>query len=176
MVISVEEWKGWEWGFGLGKVYRRMNLVLHRWQCILRRQEIGFPNSKVLFLFRLLYNIEQSSLCYTIGPCWLSVVKFFHEVFFFMWTIFKVFTEFVAILFLFYVLVFWPGGMWDLCSSTRDQTCPACIGRQSLNHWTTSEVQVIHLEYSSVYMSIPRIWRIERCLMYPWITWLYIWS
>ena len=82
MVISVEEWKGWEWGFELDKVYRRMNLALHRWQCILRRQEIGFPNSKVLFLFRLLYNIEQSSLCYTIGPCWLSVVKFFHEIFF----------------------------------------------------------------------------------------------
>ena len=30
--------------------------------------------------------------------------------FFLMWTIFKVFIEFVTILFLFYVLVFWPGG------------------------------------------------------------------
>ena len=29
-----------------------------------------------------------------------------------MWTIFKVFIEFVTILFLFYV--FWPRGMWDL--------------------------------------------------------------
>ena len=31
--------------------------------------------------------------------------------FFLMWTIFKVFTEFATILFLFYVSVSWPGGM-----------------------------------------------------------------
>ena len=55
-----------------------------------------------------------------------------------MWTIFKVFTEFVTILLLFYVLVFWPGGMWDLSSPTRDRTRTPCIGRQSLNHWTAS--------------------------------------
>ena len=30
-----------------------------------------------------------------------------------IWTIFKVFTEFVTILFLCYVLAFWPQGMWD---------------------------------------------------------------
>ena len=30
-----------------------------------------------------------------------------------MWTIFKAFIEFVTLLFLFYVLVFRPGGMWD---------------------------------------------------------------
>ena len=28
---------------------------------------------QILFPFRLLQNIEQSSLCYTVGPCWLSV-------------------------------------------------------------------------------------------------------
>ena len=39
-----------------------------------------------------------------------------------MWAILKVFTEFVTILLLFYVLVFWPGGMWDLSFLTRDQT------------------------------------------------------
>ena len=37
-------------------------------------------------------------------------------------------------------LVFWPRGMWDLSSLTRDQTCTPCIGRWSLNHWTTREV------------------------------------
>jgi len=32
-----------------------------------------------------------------------------------MWAIFKVFIEFVAILLLFYVLIFfWPRGVWDL--------------------------------------------------------------
>ena len=38
----------------------------------------------------------------------------FLKIFVLMWTIFKVFREFVTILFLFYVLVFWPLGMWDL--------------------------------------------------------------
>ena len=41
---------------------------------------------------------------------------------FLMWTILMVFTEFVTILLLFSVLVFWPGGMWDLSSLTRDRT------------------------------------------------------
>ena len=42
--------------------------------------------------------------------------------------------------FCFYALVFWPLGMWNLSSLTRDQTCTPCIGRQSLNHWTATEV------------------------------------
>ena len=33
-----------------------------------------------------------------------------------MWTIVKVFTEFFNILLQFYVLVFWPRGIWDLSS------------------------------------------------------------
>ena len=40
---------------------------------------ILFSNS---FPFRLLYNIEQSSLCYTVGPCWLSILfSFFKSLF-----------------------------------------------------------------------------------------------
>ena len=31
-------------------------------------------------------------------------------------------------------------GMWDLSSLTRDQTFIPCVGRWSLNHWTTREV------------------------------------
>ena len=30
---------------------------------------------QILFPFRLLENIEQSSLCYTVGPCWLSILN-----------------------------------------------------------------------------------------------------
>ena len=30
--------------------------------------------------------------------------------------------------------------MWDFNSLTRGQTHTPCIGRQSLNHWTTREV------------------------------------
>ena len=66
--------------------------------------------------------------------------SFFFLKIFMMWTIFKVFIEFVTILLLFYVLVFWPGGMWDLSSPTRDRTHTPCMGRRSLNHWTTREV------------------------------------
>ena len=35
---------------------------------------------------------------------------------------------------------FWPRCMWDFNSLTRGQTHTPCIGRQSLNHWTTREV------------------------------------
>ena len=30
---------------------------------------------KILFPFRLLHSIEQSSLCSTVGPCWLSILN-----------------------------------------------------------------------------------------------------
>ena len=59
-----------------------------------------------------------------------------------MWTIFKVFIETVTILLLFYVLVFWPRGMWDLCSPVRDGTFTPCVGRQSFNHRIAREVLV----------------------------------
>ena len=39
--------------------------------------------------------------------CWQSVYLW-RNVYLVVWTIFKVFIEFVAILLLFYVLVFWP--------------------------------------------------------------------
>ena len=28
---------------------------------------------QIIFPFKLLQNIEQHSLCYTVGPCWLSI-------------------------------------------------------------------------------------------------------
>ena len=68
------------------------------------------------------------------------VSSFFFLKIFWMWTIFKVLIEFVTILLLFYVLVFWLQGMWDLSSLTRDRTRTSCIGRGSLNRWTTREV------------------------------------
>ena len=62
-----------------------------------------------------------------------------------MWTIFKVFIEFVTVLLLFMFWIFWPRGMWNLSSPTRDWTCFLCIGRQSLNHWTAGEVPTVPL-------------------------------
>ena len=62
-----------------------------------------------------------------------------------MWTVFIAFIEFVTILLLFYILVFWPRGMQELRSLTRDRTCTSCTERQSLNKWTTREVPKIHM-------------------------------
>ena len=44
------------------------------------------------------------------------------ELFFLFFIFFQVLIEFVTILFLLYVLVFWPQGMWDLVSPMRDRT------------------------------------------------------
>ena len=55
--------------------------------------------------------------------------------------------------FLFYVLVFWPWGMWDLSSPARDWICTPCTGKWSLNHWSAREVPALST-YLSIYLSI----------------------
>ena len=67
---------------------------------------------------------------------------FFLRLSFLIWTIFNIFIEFVIMLLLFYLLVFWSRDIWDLSSPTRDQAHTSCIGRQSHNHWTTREVPI----------------------------------
>ena len=56
-----------------------------------------------------------------------------------MWTIFKVFIEFVTIMLLFHVLDFWPQGTWDLSPLTRMEPAPSRprTGRWGLNRWIT---------------------------------------
>ena len=48
---------------------------------------------------------------------------------------FKLCMKFITILLLFYVLVFWPRGMWDLRSPTRGGTLTPCIRRRILGHF-----------------------------------------
>ena len=60
-----------------------------------------------------------------------------------IWDICKAFIEFVTILLLFYVLAFWPWGMWFLSSSTRDRNHTLSTGRLSLYHWTARKVPKI---------------------------------
>lgn len=56
-----------------------------------------------------------------------------------MWTIFlKSFIEFVALLLLFYVLEFWPAGMWDVRSQPGMNLHTACT-EGGLHCWTTRE-------------------------------------
>ena len=62
-----------------------------------------------------------------------------------MWTIFKVFAEFVTMLFRFYVLVCWLPGKWNLRSPSRNGAHTFCTGKQSLKPWTAREVLKSHL-------------------------------
>ena len=39
-----------------------------------------------------------------------------------------------------FLLLFWPQGLWDLSSLTRDRTSTPCIRKWNLNHWTTRQV------------------------------------
>ena len=87
---------------------------------------------------RFIYDILHTSM--------LKKIFFF----FLTWTIFKVFTEFVTIQLLLYVLVFWPESIWDLSSPARAWICTACIGRWNLNHWTTREVLVCSFELAAI--------------------------
>ena len=58
-----------------------------------------------------------------------------------MWTIFKVFIEFVTILLLFYVLVFWSQNMRDLAPQPGIKPEPPTLESKVLiNHWITREV------------------------------------
>ena len=52
---------------------------------------------------------------------------------------------------LFYILVYWPQGMWDLNSQPRGRTHAPYPGRQSLNHWMPGKSQE---------RSFPREWRV----------------
>ena len=63
-----------------------------------------------------------------------SSLRFFFKI----WTIFKVFTEFVNSIGS--VLCFDREAMWDLCSLTTGQSCTPCIERHSPKHWTVREI------------------------------------
>ena len=83
-------------------------------------------------------------MCYTAFISYISIqwvlYLFFLKIFFDMDHSFKIFIEFVTVLLLLYVLVFWPQDMWGLSSPTRGQTHTACPGRQRLNHQITREI------------------------------------
>ena len=71
---------------------------------------------------RIHFAVSLSLKIFRCGPCY-----------------FKVFIEFVIVLLLFYVLVFWLKSMWDLSTLIRDRTHTRCCGRRSLNQGTAGE-------------------------------------
>ena len=81
---------------------------------------------------------------------------------FLMWTVFRVFIEFVSILFLFYALVFLATrGTWNLSSLTRDWTHTFCIRRRSLNHWIARDIPRFSLSLGGL-----------SCVLFPLEEWL----
>ena len=82
--------------------------------------------------FLLLLSCLRNSFLYSVHK---DVVLYFHL--FFGGTIFKVFIEFIGILFLFYLSVFWPQGTWGLSSLTRESNLhPSC--------WKVKSLQLDH--------------------------------
>ena len=82
---------------------------------------------KTLAPWKKSYDQPSRDITLPTKGCLIKSSFFLFLDFFFMWTIFKVFIEFVTLLFLFYVLSLWPYGIWDLSSPTSDGTNIPCI-------------------------------------------------
>ena len=124
-----------------------------------------------------------SSLGSHIAYCWnISLVSSdLWPLFFFNVDHFKS-IEFDTVLLLFYVLVFWPRGMWEHSSPARDRTCTPCIERWSLSHWTTREVPTIIflkrvklLMFSHRSCLFPSLWTVCILFTCPIVPWKFYW-
>lgn len=58
--------------------------------------------------------------------CWIAF-PFLKNFFFLTWTTFKVFIEFVTVMLLFFVFVFWAWGVWDLRLWPRLEPAPPAL-------------------------------------------------
>ena len=119
---------------------------------------------KLACFFQLLIfadSLWHSLACRDITPilpllsrnCFLSV-SHSSSFFFFFWCGYFKSLYWICNNILFYVLVFWPQGMWDLSFLTRDQNCTHCIGGWSLNHWVTWEVPLLFLFKGTSYIGL----------------------
>ena len=130
-----------------------MNTVQRRqylWNNDLRVSAVSpfYPRSSPLSHFPSswqLWELTSGATSLSVAIADWSRFLFFFFFSFLMRTIFEVFVEFVTILVLFHIVIFWPQGMWDLGSPSRDGTWTPCIGRRSLNHWTTRDVPVVQI-------------------------------
>ena len=94
-------------------------------------------------------------------------LKYIFKIFFWLGYFFKVSMEFIMILLLLSVWIFWSWVMWDLSSATRGWICTLCIGRWRLKHWTTREVPKFIFNW--------RIITLQCCIGFyctaMWISW-----
>ena len=112
--------------------------LLFNWECL-----------DHLHLMWLLIWFNLSLLSHICFLCPICSFLFFFSAsflsFFIFWQFLKVFIKFVTTLLLFYVLIFWLWGMWNLSSLTRVQTHTLCIRRWNRNQWT---VRIVPLSAS----------------------------
>ena len=73
-------------------------------------------------------------------PLFFSKDFFFFDVDQFSKSLYWIYYNKYCFGFMFCFVLFWPQGMWDLSSPTRNWTCTPCIWRWSLNHWASSGI------------------------------------
>ena len=136
----------------INEIFYSPFFILGLWNslCILYLEYISIWMSHVLSLkshMELvttdLGSTQPKSQSFWVSLWWESTSHPRVSAFFLVTYFLKVFTEFVTILLLFYVLFFGPWGPWDLSFLTRSWTHTTFIGRQVPNHWTAREVPVV---------------------------------
>ena len=98
---------------------------------------------QILFPFRLLHNIEQSSLCYTVGPCWLSFLFLLEYSCFSMLCQFLLYSKMNQLYIYIYPLCFWISFLFR---------SPQCIKQSSLCYSVCSHQLPVLYIVSIVYM------------------------
>ena len=129
---------------------------------------IGIFYGQRLCLFCSLTAVLSVFRVCSINLCFFFL-SFFFFFFFLMWTTFKVFTEFVTILFLFCFGFFGAQDKCDLSSPTRDRTHIPCIGRDVLTSGPLERSQSLLFEWEAV---------MRKRLVSFWVPGLYgtVWS
>ena len=135
--IHLQHWVKWalgtwclhRWAQGFSKFpHILMNLSCDR--CVL---DLGRQNKE-----RGFYGLV--GIWFIIG--YVVYLLFLKKSFFLMWTIFKVFIEFITVSLLSYVLVFLATRHVGSQLPDQDWNCTSCIGKWSINPWITREVPI----------------------------------
>ena len=103
--------------------------------CWQRQPQLGVGSGRRGVLFEGVLNLPWSSTMVSLFLFFFLKIYTFFDLGHFKslyWTCYSIAS-------VVYDLGFWPWGMWNLRSPTRDQTLTSCIGRWSLHHWTTRE-------------------------------------
>ena len=91
--------------------------------------------------------------------CTLSLL--FKKIFFKIWTIWKIFVEFVTILFLF-IFRYFGCEVYEILVPSQGSNPHPWHWKQSLNHWTNRGVTVVtFLELTCTWKSLGHLWKLS---------------